>query len=452
MADANSARRRRAEADPPSTSSKRARGPAEPLRHGFKLNEDDLKCVVCLEFPVGTIVQCANGHLLCTDCHERVVEAYQCVCPTCRVKLSRDRPSRNRFAESVLATVIVPCGNAGCQERLAFAKVHEHQSDLCPYRMSTCKFAPLGCDWRDHDHKLKAHQRECTMRHKSVKSILKKVVERDNNIKAEEIRQRERFQAQIKVAELLNSRCRDICIREVVIERDEICDIVCSKPFRVFGVTMSLELVIDEPAVLSSPPPAVPPPPAISSADGAEAPVEPPPVVEASSSSDSGQQRPADKSSVGLVLTQRSRRVKRMRMSVFLMKGPDSEMTFAPVVQNVHFTRSKRNSEKFPLPLTAQAARDLFEMGSLTLRIGMVDRRRGLSRSFSSEGADARDDGGDSMTSSSSDDDGLMSDDGDEGGPDQYYSSSEPDSEDLDCLHFMEEDDDNHYNGSGSEY
>eukprot|EP00474_Spongospora_subterranea_P009481 CRZ09939.1 hypothetical protein [Spongospora subterranea] len=413
----------------------------------FKVDEDDLKCVVCLEFPVGKIVQCPNGHLLCDECHDRVIEAYQCVCPTCRAKLSRDRPSRNRFAESILATIIVPCTNAGCMERLAFGKVRAHASELCPFRIAHCKFAPLGCDWKDYNSKLKAHQRECTLRQKSAKSILKRVLERATCQKQEERRKRAEVVSQIKIAELLSSRCRDILIREVVIERDTICEVISSKPFKAFGATLSLELDMKPKKTAPSSGDAAAAPVASTSSSAvpvdSSTPTAPAATVTAESSAPTLSSPASSEQSVSLFLTQRSRRSQRMRMTAFLLKGPDSEIpNFTPVIVPVQFTRTKRTSDPFPLPLTAAEAKDMFEMGSLTVRIGLVDRRRGVSRSFSSEGSgrNAEEDG--SFTSSSDDDDdGIISEDGDAM---HYYSTSSD--EDDDCIHtYMDDDDDHHH-------
>jgi len=257
---------------------------------------------------------------------------------------------------------------------------------------------------------------------------LKRVLERTTQQKAEERRKRQEVQSHLRIAELLSSRCRDIIIKEVVIERDSICDVIASKPFKAFGATMCLELET------GSPP---------SSSAQASDPTAP--VTSFNDTTACANNNPAptttttNEKTVGLVLTQRSRRGKRMRLTAFLLKGPDSEIAnFTPVILPVQFSRSKRVSDMFPLPLTQSQAKDMFEMGSLTVRIGLIDRRRGVSRAFSNDasarGGDDNDD--DSYSSSSDDDDdGMGSED-----PDLHYYSTSSDEDD--CIHtYMDNDD-----------
>ena len=56
-----------------------------------------LECPVCFETPnAGPLYQCEKGHILCSECIEKVQE-----CPQCRAKLPATR-IRNIFAEQQL--------------------------------------------------------------------------------------------------------------------------------------------------------------------------------------------------------------------------------------------------------------------------------------------------------------------------------------------------------------
>ncbi len=57
-------------------------------------DQQQLECPVCLEVKRDCqIFQCANGHLICSDCHGRVAQ-----CPVCRVALASPG-LRNLIAE-----------------------------------------------------------------------------------------------------------------------------------------------------------------------------------------------------------------------------------------------------------------------------------------------------------------------------------------------------------------
>ena len=56
-----------------------------------------LECPVCLETPkAGPLYQCENGHILCSECIEKVQQ-----CPQCRAKLPTTK-IRCLFAEQQL--------------------------------------------------------------------------------------------------------------------------------------------------------------------------------------------------------------------------------------------------------------------------------------------------------------------------------------------------------------
>ena len=376
-------------------------------------NNSDLECIVCRDFPSGKIFQCANGHLLCTSCYDRVVESAQPLCPTCRDRLPRDRRTRNRFAEQVLATVMVACSNSGCTEKLPFSKLKAHENEHCGQRIVSCQFQPIGCDWKGVKVSLDEHQASCPVRGLGAEDILKRVEDREKRLKVTEKHQRSKVAVQTKIAELLSSRCRDICIRDVVVERDEIVNDISSRPFRALGTIF--ELVLRRRKYNASPSP---------SPEAAEVPVTSTTAAAASSSSsgaaagsssstpaDSSSKKESQKSKIGLSLRLQSLKPHRMRLIAFLMKGPDSDIAFSPIIQMVKFTKKCRDSEMFELPLDEEQVKEMFDMGSLNVRVGLVDRRRGIARNFASSStsmdADSSDDSssGDDMDSMAYDDD-----------------------------------------------
>lgn len=267
---------------------------------------------------------------------------------------------------------MVDCGNAGCAEQLPFGKIKEHEAESCLHRIVLCKFEPVGCDWKGVKASLKEHQKTCAIKNKSAKNILKRVLDRENRLKVSERQKRAMVASQTKIAELLSSRCRDIAIRDVVVERDEICDDIASHVFRALGCSFSLVLRRKK-----TPRP---------SGEGEDV-------------------------KVGLSLRLQFSKPHRLRLSVFLMKGPDSDLGFLPMIKTVNFTKKDRISELFELPLTEEQVKEMFEMGSLNVRVGLIDRRRGHARSFTSSNPAMIE----SDASDESDSEGDVDDDDDEG-------------------------------------
>ncbi len=81
--------------------------------------------------------QCENGHLFCADCLRRLFDAAAAEassntdagkCSVCRCVMSREHAIRNRFAESMLVALPVPCAHedAGCEEVLRFGDAAKH--------------------------------------------------------------------------------------------------------------------------------------------------------------------------------------------------------------------------------------------------------------------------------------------------------------------------------------
>ncbi len=55
----------------------------------------------------------------------------------------------------------------------------------------------------------------------------------------------EKLSAQTAVCRLLSSRCKDIQMRDVVLERDSICEETCSKTFTALG--LAWEVIMSKP-------------------------------------------------------------------------------------------------------------------------------------------------------------------------------------------------------------
>jgi hypothetical protein len=149
-----------------------------------------LMCCVCFEMPSEEVYQCSNSHLLCKDCHKRVMDESRGVCPTCRQKLSksaktqhgeewlgrpcgphrpccvwshlvcRSKPIRNRVAEKFIKNRMVACEHSDCRELVKFSKLKEHVEKECGHRIVACDYANIGCVWSDVANDLEQHHRK----------------------------------------------------------------------------------------------------------------------------------------------------------------------------------------------------------------------------------------------------------------------------------------------------
>ena len=111
--------------------------------------KEGLECPVCLQLPQQTpIYQCENGHIVCKNCHQKLVN-----CPQCRRPLGKNR---NLFAENFLVYFMKPCpfSKHGCQQKFLPDMAKGHQKS-CRYREIVC-FVPF-CKQRISVNLIKKH-------------------------------------------------------------------------------------------------------------------------------------------------------------------------------------------------------------------------------------------------------------------------------------------------------
>lgn len=119
------------------------------------------------------ILQCHNGHTLCSTCKTRVHNR----CPTCRQELG---DIRCLALEKVAESLELPCKyySLGCPEIFPYYSKLKHEA-LCNFRPYNCPYAGSECSvtgdipylvahLRD-DHKVDMHT-GCTFNHRYVKS------------------------------------------------------------------------------------------------------------------------------------------------------------------------------------------------------------------------------------------------------------------------------------------
>jgi hypothetical protein len=253
---------------------------------------------------------------------------------------------------------MVPCNNPGCKDRVEFASAVKHEKELCGYRQTSCKFQPLGCDWTGLAHKLPTHEKECEIRNKKPSKLLKRVLKR-NAVKQVELKKVEdSASAQRDVCKLLSARCKEIAIRDVVLERDTLCEETCSKTFTALGLAWE--------AVLTK----------------------------------------STEPKLGIRLRIVSALKRKLQLQVFILSGANFEMELPATVHKLIYRRKTRVSGVLELGVTPEQATALYErQESINLRIGFVDQSRGRIQGSFTTSIPA---GASTSSSDSSDDEPLV--------------------------------------------
>jgi len=358
------------------------------------IKDEELHCLVCMEFPAeGEIYQCKHGHLLCKSCHQSLIESEKPVCPACRVRMSRENPSRNRIAEMVLSGIMVDCPNkaAGCLPQHKFSEVAKHEKEECPFRPAQCKWEPLGCEWTGYFKDAENHVISCPIRTKSPKKLLKLVLKRQERKEQEQRALQDLYTRQGQVCSLLSGRCCDLVVRDVHIEPDPLRNDKCSKTFTAFGIPWE--------AVLA------PQPSEGEKKEGKEGEAKEPPKV-------------------GIFLRIVAPVKRRVVIKVFVLKGPSLLYDLIPSSYKIMFKRKKRKSEVFYLPFDPAVVPQVLELDTLNLRMGFVNVSTGRPR----RGFTSLNDGG----GRSSDDDSSSESDYDDGSHADYDGLEEEGVEGMD--------------------
>jgi len=119
--------------------------------------KDVLECPVCLRIPRSApIFQCERGHVVCSECHPKLV-----TCPVCRLPLGK---TRSLISEKVLARLPSQCrfNEHGCTVELMKSELEVHEKE-CLYRLVRC--VDLACHNKVPfigllDHMTKGHECE----------------------------------------------------------------------------------------------------------------------------------------------------------------------------------------------------------------------------------------------------------------------------------------------------
>jgi hypothetical protein len=302
-----------------------------------------LCCSVCLSFPEAEVLQCCAGHIMCKECYERVCHEEKPSCPSCREPLDVFKPIRNMLAERSISMLSVRCPNAGCEKALTRGMLDTHVARECQYRQVCCKFAAIGCKWEGIAAAQAKHEDSCKRAETPGWKLLKRVLERQEAEKAKYEAELAEARAGLAVCDMLSSRCKNVEFTSVTCHKCSAHEHVAGKPahcvsatFHAIGFRWKLFTVSE----------------------------------------------PTEKR-FSAVLQLRDCRVP-LRAEVFVLRGqPLPEDVKLKVSTTTHTFDHKHRSTDTVLLAEGGACDTLENLESITLRVGLIDKRSGrLDRGF----------------------------------------------------------------------
>lgn len=196
-----------------------------------------LCCSVCLSFPEAEVLQCCAGHIVCGGCYERVCHEEKPSCPSCREALDLFKPIRNMLAERSIAMLPIRCPNDECGRMLTRGGLPTHLADECAYRRVACKYSPLGCKWEGVAGELAAHEDRCKKAEAPGWKLLKRVVEREAAQRSAHAAALTAAREGQRVVEMLSSRCKNVEFTNVVLHRCSAHEHVAGRPAHCVSAT-----------------------------------------------------------------------------------------------------------------------------------------------------------------------------------------------------------------------
>ncbi|UJR36360.1 hypothetical protein I4U23_029086 [Adineta vaga] len=119
------------------------------------------ECPVCFDYALPPILQCQSGHIVCSQCRQKLSS-----CPTCRGPLGN---IRNLGMEKVADTILFPCKyqTNGCLISLMHKHKLEHE-DGCDFRPYMCPCPGASCKWQGSLENVMQH---LWLAHKSITTL-----------------------------------------------------------------------------------------------------------------------------------------------------------------------------------------------------------------------------------------------------------------------------------------
>jgi len=244
------------------------------------------------------------------------------------------------------------CSNDQCNAKIQYAYLKQHVEQECQYRTVTCKFEPLGCDWKGLEKDRKKHKSMCKTRKLSASQLLKQVKAKN----AQETNERENAKQiddkHIEIGKIWESRCRNIVSRDVIVESGQVFDaegVIHSRPFHALHYCWQVEIKQ---------------------------------MKEKSENNKNNSETVRLKAR--LALESHSKLRHRLLLHICMLRGPDTAQGFYPISFECEFSRKDTHSQWVDLVVIDNVNSFVESMSNeVNLRVVLVDKRRGeVSHSF----------------------------------------------------------------------
>ena len=286
-----------------------------------------------------------------------------------------------------------------------FGRLTEHEKDACEYRQAACKYHSVGCDWKGYARDARKHSKQCDVKGFSMKEILRGVSRR--NEEAERLRAAEKLtnKAHINVCNYLSKRCRDVAVRDVVIQYDPITKERCANTFTACG--LAWQLFLDPVTFVAANSGLTAATGGIGGTGGTGATAtaastsQPSPTLSPSSPSVAFPSPTSPLSSPPTTSTKQdavlsmhinviSPITRRTVIIFILLPGPNLDVELPPTITKVTYTKHATESELFRLRADDAKVKEVYAMDAINMRLIVIDSSRGrMKRTF---GGDADDD------------------------------------------------------------
>jgi len=254
----------------------------------------------------------------------------------------------------VIASLYVTCTNKGCSQQIKNNELSTHVREQCPHRPATCNWYLVGCDWLGTASQQRLHSKQCSYRDRPARKCIRQIEQRIKALQDQHLAFKQLADSQLHTCRMLSKRCRDLTVRDVIIEREAAFEppLMVSKVFKAIGLQWEVYLA--------------PPTPLLSTANATA----------------SEEHMQYDTSTVRINLKVVGNLSQKTTVEVFLLAGPAlSEYSIPPTLRHIVFRKRVLQSEQFTLPFTPEQAAMIHRMDSVNLRIGFLDVSAGRVRS-----------------------------------------------------------------------
>jgi len=117
-----------------------------------------IECPVCLTLPRnGPVPCCANGHLVCSPCLEKLRGEDRMDCPTCREPFGE---GKSLLAFALAEQVQHACHHQGCTKTTSLQRIVQHEKE-CKWRLILCPGDGRSCTEMTPFCNVEAHAQKC---------------------------------------------------------------------------------------------------------------------------------------------------------------------------------------------------------------------------------------------------------------------------------------------------